>query len=59
MVELYLHSLIRLHGGMLNYVITGTNIPLPFTEGLCSRGAKRSEREADHSPPSSVENENT
>jgi hypothetical protein len=30
-VDLYINSPIRLHGEMLNYLSTGTTLPLPYT----------------------------
>jgi hypothetical protein len=31
-VDLYIHSPIRLHGVVLNYLSTGTTLPLPYSD---------------------------
>jgi hypothetical protein len=59
MMELYLHSPIRLHGVVLHQLSTGTTLPL-FTFHISKYfpEGERSPHEADHSPPSGAEAKN-
>jgi hypothetical protein len=47
-VDLYIHSPIRRHGIVLNYLSTGTTLPLPYAMLLCTRSCWEGDINQDH-----------